>query len=133
MVQGQQPGESDREYFKRLNKAKKDQNQREMQERIEREAREERADRYADKDADDFLHDFLGTSLGDVRKAYSQGELDNIPDLGPAMKAINEANKKRWFDSASARNKRVEKASKKHRKALKKAGKQARKKKGWSW
>lgn len=134
---GQQPGESNRDYMKRMRDAaarqKQEQRDRATQDRLDHEAREARADAYADQDADAFLQEFLGTGLGEVRKQYSRGELDGIPDIGPAMKAVEDAKRGRWFDSKDAQRKRVEKAAKKHKTALKKAGKASKKKKGWFW
>lgn len=101
----------------------------------EKAAREQsgRATSYADQDADDFLKGFMGVGLGEVRKDFERGVFDDLPDVQKAVKAVNEANQKRLLDSKKSRRKRVEKVTKQHGAALKKAGKKTKAKSGCSW
>lgn len=138
---GQQPGESDRQYMSRMReeatRQRREKYLQQQQEKYQNKAALEKALRESGQDPDDaelfsFVENELGASIGDIRKAYSQGKLDDVPAIQDALEAVEKAGKVGFFDSKAAANRRQRKMIKKHQKTLRKAAKKS-KRKGWFW
>jgi hypothetical protein len=133
VVSGQQPGESDRDYFRRLtaeaNNQKRASKDAETQRSLDAQAREQRV-REALQSQDEEWVDELSSLLGDD---FAQAKIDierykiHTPGLDAALSDINAAQSK-W--TAAGRAKAGKKAVRKHKNTLKKTKKEIQKNKG---
>lgn len=127
MVKGQQPGESDREYFKRLNeesarqqRAARDEG---IQARMNDEAEEELQDMMSDDDLANFIKKDLGLDPAKVAQTFYGADVADVAQWDQRSAKVREQylkqNKKRMFESKKARNKRVGKWMKNNKGAIK--------------
>lgn len=126
MAKGQQPGESDRDYIRRLSaesgRTQQIRKDAMRQDRLDFAAyvdREKRLDRASDADTDAFMRDFAGVSLEEIQREADKGTFDNDPRVQKAVKAVTAASK----GSKRGRAKRMRKAVNANKSGLKKAGK----------
>jgi hypothetical protein len=132
-VQGQQPGESDRDYIRRLatestrqQRAARDSAHLDSLNREAYKAREQRADAVADADADAVVKDLLGVTLVELQAQAAKGAFDKNPEVKQAVSSIVSAAGTR----KSVRGKKIKKVTKANKAALKEGAKITKKNKG---
>jgi hypothetical protein len=130
----QRPDESDADYIRRMGRVSRAREkmirEQQTQDSLDYDAaveRAQRAGRAADDELDDFFRKEVGIDLSELQKQYAKGKLQAAPELQGAIQDIKKAQR---VKGVAARNKRVQKAIKKNKPALRKAAKEAKKNKG---
>lgn len=129
-TEGQRPGESDRDYIRRIQqegaKQQRQAKDRQIQDRLDAEAdaaREAKLEQGADAELDQAMKDLLGVSLSDIQKEAAKGTFDDnqvVKDtLGQIAKQQGKGN-----------TRKAKKIAKKNKGALKGAAKTTKKNKG---